>query len=61
MENVANIKNYQPEFDNAQFCKALVSDKKIPSERYINLIGSSNMLFSDGTKEFYLIQENFLI
>lgn len=53
----ANIKSYQPEFDNTLFCKALVSDKKIPSERYINLIGSSNMPFSDGTKEFYLIQE----
>lgn len=53
----ANIKNYQPEFDNVQFCKALVSDKKIPSERYINLIGSSNMPFSDGTKEFYFVQE----
>lgn len=56
----ANISDYQPEFDNAHFCRALVSDKKIPSERYIKLIGSNNMLFNDGTKEFYFVQEGII-
>lgn len=53
----ANICNYQPEYDDALFCKALISDRKIPSERHINNIGSSNMPLNDGTKGFYQIQE----
>lgn len=53
----ASINDYTPRFENAQFCKALVDDKKIPSAPYINLIGSSDMPFNDGTKDFYYFQE----
>lgn len=53
----ADISDYQPIYDNAQFCKALVSDRKIPSERYIKYIGAENIPLNDGTKEFYFIQE----
>lgn len=53
----ANIYNYLPEYDDALFCKALVSDQKIPSERHIKNIGLKNMPFNDGTIEFYKIQE----
>lgn len=56
----ANISDYQPMYDNAQFCRALVSDRKIPSERYIKNIGSENMPLNDGTKEFYAIQEKYI-
>ena len=53
----SNISNYQPEYENTLFCKALISDKKIPSEKRIKLIGNGNMPFNDGTKEYYKIQE----
>lgn len=56
----ANIKDYEPYYDNDQFCKALVSDRKIPSERYINNIGGTNMPFNDGTKKFYDIEEQVI-
>lgn len=56
----ANISNFEPDYDNVLYCKALVSDKKIPVERYLNNIGTSNMPFNDGTKEFYQVQETVI-
>lgn len=56
----ANISNFEPGYDNVLYCKALVSDKKIPVERYLNNIGTSNMPFNDGTKEFYQVQETVI-
>lgn len=56
----ANISNFEPSYDNGLYCKALVSDKKIPVERYLNNIGTSNMPFNDGTKEFYKVQETVI-
>ena len=54
------IAENKPEFENDLFCKALISDKKIPSVRYINLIGSTNIYYADGTKDYYSVQEKLI-
>lgn len=56
----ADIKDFQPQFEDKLFCKALVKSGKVPVNRYAENLGTENMPFRDGTQQFYEIEKAVL-
>lgn len=52
----AQIDGVAPDYSNDLFCKALLSDKKIPVEKYIKIIGIPDIPYGDGSKDYYRAQ-----